>query len=99
VKILNEEEVRPHKVRYYLEKRDAEFAEKMAGECQIICVRGVREGGMRLVPGSAGAPRRTLWWLTKAGQQALSRPSAAEGGGRRPAFTGLAGRPDSGHRV
>lgn len=35
VKILNEEEVRPHKVRYYLEKRDAEFAEKMA---EVLCV-------------------------------------------------------------
>src|SRR5579863_10390237 len=32
VKILNEEEVRPHKVRYYLEKRDAE---KMA---ELLCV-------------------------------------------------------------
>src|SRR5580658_3050912 len=29
-KILDEEEVKPHKVRYYLERRDPEFAEKMA---------------------------------------------------------------------
>src|ERR1019366_5339850 len=28
-KILDSEEVKPHKVRYYLEKRDPEFAEKM----------------------------------------------------------------------
>src|ERR1700751_37356 len=35
VKLLNEEEVRPHKPRYYLEKRDAEFAEKMA---DVLCV-------------------------------------------------------------
>src|SRR5262249_36360181 len=35
VKILNEEEVRPHKVRYYLEERDPEFAEKMA---DVLCV-------------------------------------------------------------
>ena len=27
-KILDEEEVKPHKVRYYLERRDSEFAEK-----------------------------------------------------------------------
>jgi len=25
-KILNREEIKPHKVRYYLERRDAEFA-------------------------------------------------------------------------
>jgi transposase len=29
-KILGEEEVKPHKVRYYLERRDPDFAEKMA---------------------------------------------------------------------
>jgi hypothetical protein len=29
------------------------------------------------------------WWRTTAGQEALSRPTVAEGGGRRPAFTGL----------
>jgi transposase len=34
-KILDEEEVKPHKVRYYLEKRDPEFAEKMA---EVLCV-------------------------------------------------------------
>jgi transposase len=34
-KILDEEEVKPHKVRYYLERRDPDFAEKMA---QVLCV-------------------------------------------------------------
>jgi transposase len=34
-KILNEEEVKPHKVRYYLERRDPEFAQKMA---EVLCV-------------------------------------------------------------
>jgi hypothetical protein len=29
-KILNKQEVKPHKVRYYLERRDAEFENKMA---------------------------------------------------------------------
>jgi len=29
-KILNEEEVKPHQVHYYLERRDPEFKEKMA---------------------------------------------------------------------
>src|SRR5271169_2506477 len=39
------------------------------------------------------------WGQTMAGWQALSRPSAAEGGGRRPAFTGLATQPYSATEV
>src|SRR5713101_7809844 len=34
-KILGQEEVKPHKVRYYLERRDAEFEQKMA---KVLCV-------------------------------------------------------------
>jgi len=34
-KILGQEEVKPHKVRYYLERRDAEFERKMA---EVLCV-------------------------------------------------------------
>jgi transposase len=34
-KILGSEEVKPHKVRYYLERRDAEFEHKMA---EVLCV-------------------------------------------------------------
>jgi transposase len=34
-KILNTHQVKPHKVRYYLERRDAEFEEKMA---EVLCV-------------------------------------------------------------
>jgi len=34
-KILNEQEVKPHKVRYYLERRDPEFKVKMA---RVLCV-------------------------------------------------------------
>ena len=34
-KILNRQEVKPHKVRYYLERRDPEFKEKMA---EVLCV-------------------------------------------------------------
>lgn len=34
-KILGQEEIKPHKVRYYLERRDAEFEQKMA---QVLCV-------------------------------------------------------------
>jgi transposase len=34
-KILDQEEVKPHKARYYLEQRDPDFAEKMA---EVLCV-------------------------------------------------------------
>jgi transposase len=34
-KILNREEIKPHKVRYYLECRDAEFEQKMA---EVLCL-------------------------------------------------------------
>src|ERR1700693_1392273 len=39
------------------------------------------------------------WWQTMVGCQVLSRPPAAEGGGRRPAFTGLAIQPYSATEV
>jgi transposase len=34
-KILGQEQIKPHKVRYYLERRDAEFEQKMA---EVLCV-------------------------------------------------------------
>jgi transposase len=34
-KILAQEEIKPHKMRYYLERRDAEFEQKMA---EVLCV-------------------------------------------------------------
>ncbi len=34
-KILGQEEIKPHKVRYYLERRDAEFEQKMA---KVLCI-------------------------------------------------------------
>jgi hypothetical protein len=39
------------------------------------------------------------WWQTVVGWQVLSRPSAAESGGRRPAFTGFAAQPYSATEV
>ena len=33
--ILNEQEIKPHKVRYYLDRRDPQFKQKMA---QVLCV-------------------------------------------------------------
>ena len=35
MQILGQEEIKPHKVRYYLERRDAEFEHKMA---EVLCV-------------------------------------------------------------
>jgi hypothetical protein len=34
-KILGQEEIKPQKVRYYLQRRDAEFEQKMA---EVLCV-------------------------------------------------------------
>lgn len=34
-KLLGQEEIKPHKVRYYLQRRDAEFEQKMA---EVLCV-------------------------------------------------------------
>nr|WP_225040579.1 helix-turn-helix domain-containing protein [Rhizobium sp. T1473]MCA0807231.1 helix-turn-helix domain-containing protein [Rhizobium sp. T1473] len=34
-KLLGQEEIKPHKMRYYLERRDAEFEQKMA---EVLCV-------------------------------------------------------------
>src|SRR5215831_14702792 len=50
-KILNEKEVKPHKVRYYLERRDPEFKEKMA---EVLCV--YRE--VKLIKETAAAVKR-----------------------------------------
>ncbi len=46
-KILDQDQVKPHKVRYYLEQRDPDFAEKMA---EVLCVyrqvQILKEGGV-----------------------------------------------------
>lgn len=34
-KLLRQEEIKPHKMRYYLERRDSEFEQKMA---EVLCV-------------------------------------------------------------
>jgi hypothetical protein len=48
-KILAAHEVKPHKVRYYLERRDPQFEPKMA---EVLCV--YREVEMRRAAGGAG---------------------------------------------
>jgi hypothetical protein len=50
-KILNEQEVKPHKVRYDLERRDPEFKQKMA---EVLCV--TRE--VKLIKESAAAAKQ-----------------------------------------
>jgi hypothetical protein len=46
-KILDQEEVKPHKVRYYLEQRDPDFAEKMAEAVRLSPGEGP-QGGDRI---------------------------------------------------
>jgi Homeodomain-like domain len=50
-KILDQEEVKPHKVRYYLEQRDPDFAEKMA---EVLCV--YRQ--VKILKKAAAAPKK-----------------------------------------
>ena len=49
--ILNEQEIKPHKIRYYLERRDPEFKTKMA---EVLCV--YRE--VKLIKDTAAAANR-----------------------------------------
>src|SRR5665213_3685627 len=53
-KILGNEEIKPHKVRYYLENRDAEFERKMA---EVLCVYREVEVLKKPVPSRTGASR------------------------------------------
>src|SRR5262245_29145476 len=50
-KILDQDEVKPHKVRYYLEQRDPDFAEKMA---EVLCV--YRQ--VKILKGTAAAAKK-----------------------------------------
>src|SRR6516165_6219650 len=76
-KILAEHEVRPHKVRYYLEKRDPEFEPKMA---EILCVyrqvamlRGQAESGQSQDPdGDGGGGLAIVSYDEKPGIQAIA---------------------------
>ena len=53
MQVLGQEDIKPHKVRYYLERRDAEFEQKMA---QVLCV--YREVQVRFQSAAA-------WFKTK----------------------------------
>jgi hypothetical protein len=63
-KILADHAVKPHKVRYYLERRDPQFEPKMA---EILCVYRqiavLREHGQNAASGWTGALKLRLGWL------------------------------------
>jgi transposase len=70
-KILNHEQIKPHKVRYYLEPRDEEFEQKMA---EVLCVyREVqvlkKAGGRSKKPGK---PVAIVSYDEKPGIQAIA---------------------------
>ena len=71
-KILAEHEVKPHKVRYYLEQRDPEFEPKMA---EILCVYRhvamLREHGAKGQDSEAGDSLAIVSYDEKPGIQAI----------------------------
>ena len=70
-KLLGQEEIKPHKVRYYLERRDAEFEPKMA---EVLCVyREVQV--LKKAAAKAGE-------IEEAGRDRLLRPEAWNPGHR-----------------
>jgi len=73
-KILNREEIKPHKVRYYLECRDAEFEQKMA---EVLCVYRKVEVLKRAAakPKKIGKPVAIVSYDEKPGIQAIATTS------------------------
>ena len=72
-KILSQEEVKPHKVRYYLERRDDEFEQKMA---QVLCVyREVQVLKKAAKSKKPGKPVAIVSYDEKPGIQAIASTS------------------------
>ena len=69
-KILGREEIKPHKVRYYLERRDAEFEQKMA---EVLCV--YREVQVLKKPRPSRAKPSSEWRSSPTTKSRESRPS------------------------
>ena len=69
-KILGQEAIKPHKVRYYLENRDAEFERKMA---EVLCV--YREVQVLKKASAKGKRRESRWRSCRATRSRESRPS------------------------
>ncbi len=74
-KILGQEEVKPHKVRYYLERRDAEFEQKMA---EVLCV--YRE--VQVLKKAAAKAKKNVEQTAQAGSDRLLRREAGNPGDR-----------------
>jgi transposase len=69
-KIFSQEEIKPHKVRYYMERRDAEFEQKMA---EVLCVyREVQVLKKTARSKSAGKPVAIVSYDEKPGIQAIA---------------------------
>ena len=73
-KILTKAEVRPHKIRYYVERRDPDFESKMAAVLHVykeveIVNQGLLRGELR------EAPEITISYDEKPGVQALAPKS------------------------
>jgi transposase len=72
-KILGQEEVKPHKVRYYLERRDDEFEQKMA---DVLCVyREVQVLKKAAKSKKPGKPVAIVSYDEKPGIQAIATTS------------------------
>ena len=88
-KILRQGELRPHKVRYYVEKRDADFEIKMAN---VLHVYKEVEMVNEYLRGDAGGPRGmvTIAYDEKPGIQALATttPDRPPVGGTHPSHLG-----------
>jgi len=69
-KILGKEEIKPHKVRYYLENRDAEFEQKMA---EVLCV--YREVAVLKRTFAKSKKRRNAVAIVSCDEKRESRPS------------------------
>src|SRR5260370_28862210 len=77
-KILGQEEIKPHKVRYYLERRDAEVEQKMA---EVLCVyrevqvlkKAAAKANSR--PKKPGKPVAIVSYHEKPGIQAIATTS------------------------
>src|SRR6202040_3255966 len=95
-----------HSLQRNLARRSARLSYPSPGASRSKQARSEHNGRSkvgRLSMGTCVHFSRSLpsnsWWQTMAGWQALSRPPAAEGGGRRPAFTRLATQPYSATEV
>src|SRR5467141_417191 len=72
-KLLGQEEIKPHKVRYYLERRDAEFEQKMA---EVLCiyreVQVLKKAAAKPKKKKPGKPVAIVSYDEKPGIQALA---------------------------